>query len=79
MTITYYNKLQLNLNKLKEIGLKCNIDLFPPGKTDMEYLGFWVTLDCVKPIDKNRSDKNMTPQNPPLQKTSFYIFIELLW
>ena len=32
----------------------------------MEYLGFWVTHDGVKPIDKNTSNKNIKP--PTSQK-----------
>ena len=28
----------------------------------MEYLGFWVTCDGVKPIDKNTSNKKTMPQ-----------------
>ena len=27
----------------------------------MEHLGFWVTRDGIKPIYKNKSNKNMTP------------------
>ena len=43
----------------------------------MEYLGFWVTCDGVKPIDKNTSNKNMTP--PTSRKvTSVYGCSELL-
>ena len=30
----------------------CNIEKYLFGKTKMEYLGFWVTRDVVKPIDK---------------------------
>ena len=54
------HKLALTLNKLKEIGLKFNIE--KNGKTKIEYLGFWVTHDSVKSIYKNRSNKNMTQQ-----------------
>ena len=51
-------KLELMLNKLKGKGLKCNIEKFFFGETEMEYLGFWVTRDDVKPI--NRKIEAMT-------------------
>ena len=41
----------------------------------MEYLGFWVTRNGVKPIDKNRVNKNMTP---PTFLEEFCKFIGLL-
>ena len=41
------------LNKMKSKGLKCNIEMYFIGKTEMEYLGFWVTRDGVKPIERN--------------------------
>ena len=40
---------------------KCNIEKSLFGNTEMEYIGFWVTNDGVKPIDKNTSNKNMKP------------------
>ena len=45
-------KLELMLNKLKGKGLKCNIEKYFFGETEMEYLGFWVTRDDVKPINR---------------------------
>ena len=32
--------LKLTLNKLKECGIKCNIEKYFFGQTKMEYLGF---------------------------------------
>ena len=49
-------KLELTLQKLKENGLKCNIKKSLFGKTDMEYLGFWVTWNGIRPINKNVED-----------------------
>ena len=46
-------KQELTLNKMNGKGLKCNIEISFFGQTKMEYLGFWVTFDGVKPI-KNR-------------------------
>ena len=44
----HIKKLELALNKLKESGLKCNIEKYFFGQTKMEYLRFWVTRDGVK-------------------------------
>ena len=49
----HVQKLELILNKLKEKGIKCDIEKYFFGKTEMEYLGFWVTRDGVKPVNKN--------------------------
>ena len=68
-------KLKFTLNKLKKSGLKYNIERYFFGKTEMEYLGFWVTRDGVKNIDKNRSNKNMTP---PTSQKEFYKVIGLV-
>ena len=45
-------KLELMITKLKVKGLKCNIEKSFFGQTEMEYLGFWVTLNGVKSIHK---------------------------
>ena len=60
----HVKKLELTLNKMKETLFKCNIKKSFFGKTEIEYLGFWVTHDGLKPIDKNRSNKNMKTPNP---------------
>ena len=50
---TYYvQKLESTLSKIKEKGLKHNIEKSFFRQTEMEYLGFWVTQDGVKPTDK---------------------------
>ena len=59
--IYHVHKLELILNKLKESGLKCNIEKYFFGQTKIEYLGLWVACDGVKPTDKIRSNKNMIP------------------
>ena len=48
----HVQKLELTLNKLKESGIKCDIENSFFGKTEMEYLGFWVTRDGKKSINK---------------------------
>ena len=50
------------LNKLKEKGIKYNIEKLFFGQTEIEYLGFWVTCDGVKPINmKSEAIINMKP------------------
>ena len=49
------------------MGLKFNIEGYVFGKTDMEYLGFWVTYNGGKPINRKiEAMENMTP--PTSQK-----------
>ena len=64
----HVQKLELIWNKLKEIGLKCNIEKSFFEQTQMEYLGFCVTCDGVEHINKNTINKNMT--SPTSQKES---------
>ena len=49
--IDHLQKAELMLNILKEKELKCNIENYLFGQTEMEYLGFWVTRDGFKPIN----------------------------
>ena len=39
------------LNKLKENGLKCNVENNFFGQTKMEYVGFWVTHNGIEPTN----------------------------
>ena len=43
--------------------LTCNIENSLFGKTEMEYLGFWVARNDVKPI--NRQIEAITNMEPP--------------
>ena len=53
------------LNTMMERGLKCNIEKSFFGKTEMEYLGSWVTHDGVKRINRKiESITNMKPTTP---------------
>ena len=57
---TYHvQKLEWTLKKLKESGLKYNTEKYFFRQTKMEYLGFRVTQNCVKPIDKVQAIENM--------------------
>ena len=44
---------------MKEKGLECNLEKSFFGRTEMEYLVFWVAHDVVKPIDKITSNKTI--------------------
>ena len=49
----HINRIELTHNKLKEKGLRCNIERYFFGKNEMEYLGFWVTRNGAKPTNRN--------------------------
>ena len=74
----HVHKLEITLNKLDKSGLKFNIKKYFFGQTETEYLGFWVTRDSVKPIDKNTSNKKYYATNFSKRSTLFYRFSELL-
>ena len=46
------NKLLRVLQNLKDNGLKCNTERSFFGQTQMEYLGFWVTRNGIRPVNK---------------------------
>ena len=47
---------------MKEKGLKFNIEKSLFGQTEVEYLGLWLTRDCVKPMNRNiEAITNMAP------------------
>ena len=48
------------------------------GKIEMEYLGFWVTCEGVKPIDKIRINKKYDATNFLKGSASVYRFSKLL-
>ena len=60
----HLEKLELTPQNIKDNGLKCNIKNSFFGKTDMEYLGFWVTWKGIQRInDKLEAIVKMTPPN----------------
>ena len=51
--IDHVLRLEITQNKLEEKELKYDIENYLFGQTLMEYLGFWVTRDGTKTINKN--------------------------
>ena len=45
--------------------IKCNTENYLFGKTEMEYLGFWVTNDGVRPLDKKRRNREYDTTDYP--------------
>ena len=62
--------------KLK--GLKCNIEKYFFVKTEMQYLGLWVTRDGIKSIEKNTSNKKYEATDFLKRSTLVYRCSELL-
>ena len=56
-------KLEQVLIKLQEKGLKCNIEKSSFAQSEMEYLGFWVTREGVRPIERNRRHSTYVSSN----------------
>ena len=48
----HLDKLETVLNKLSETGLKINTNKSFFAKTELEYLGFWLTRENIKPLLK---------------------------
>ena len=64
------------MNKLKEKGIKYNIEESLFRQTKMEYLGFWVTRDGVKPF--NRKTEAITNMNTPNTQKEVRNFIGVI-
>ena len=72
----HVQKLELTPNKMKEKGLKCNIEKSFFGKTEMEYLCFWVTPDGVNQI--NRKIEAITNMKPSTSQKEVRNFIGVI-
>ena len=72
----HIQKLELTLNELKEKVLKYNIEKSFFGKTEMEYLGLWVTHDSFKLI--NRKIEAMTNIKPHNYRKEVQTFIGVI-
>ena len=72
----HLEKLELTLQKIKYNGLKCNIKNEFFGKTDMEYLSFWVTWNGIKPI--NKKVESIVNMATPTIRKQVLVFIGLV-
>ena len=58
----HLEKLDKVLQRLGEAGLQVNADKSFFGKTETEYLGFWITREGVRPVSKKvEALKNLKP------------------
>ena len=65
-------KLEITLKNLKDNGLKFNIEKQSFGKTEIEYLGFWVTRNGIQPTNKKLDAIiNMMPPKNQKQVQAF--------
>ena len=48
----HLRKLDKVLHRIAKAGLKVNADKSSFGKTEIEYLGFWITCHGIKPLPK---------------------------
>ncbi|MEX1327357.1 MAG: reverse transcriptase domain-containing protein, partial [Desulfobacterales bacterium] len=48
----HLNKLEKTLQRLQEAGLKVNAPKSFFARGELEYLGYWITRDGIKPISK---------------------------
>ena len=72
----HWYKMELLLQKVKHNRLKCNIEKSFFGQTQMEYMGFWVTRNGSRPVNKKvESVVNMTP---PINIKEARAFISLV-
>ena len=49
---THINQLDIVLHRLQQAGLNVNANKSFFGKSKLEYLGFWVTRNGIKPLPK---------------------------
>ena len=60
----------------KEVGINANIEKSLFGQTEIEYLGFWVTHNGIKPINKDiESITNMNPPNSRKEARKFIVVV----
>ena len=72
----HLDKLEAVIKKLRVNCLKCNIERSYLGKTDMEYLGFWVTRTGIWPI--NKKVEAIVNTKPPKNEKQVCSFIGLV-
>ena len=48
----HLEKVEIVLTRLLEVDLKVNISESDLARTELEYLGYWITRDGIKPLNK---------------------------
>ena len=46
----HLSQLSMILERLREVGLKVNADKSTFCAEEIEYLGYWITRNCTKPL-----------------------------
>jgi transposase InsO family protein len=68
----HLDKLDEVLQRLKDAGLKVNAKKSFFGRTELEYLGYWITRDGIQPLPKKvDAMKNIAPPKTKRQLRSF--------
>ena len=72
----HLNDLEQVLSRLSESGLKVNAPKSFFGRTELEYLGYWITQNGVKPL--NKKVEAITNLAPPTNRKGVRRFIGLV-
>ena len=72
----HLNKLDQVLQNMKQNGIKCNTEKSLFGQTQMEYLGFWVTLIGIRLL--NKKVETIVNMMPPKNITQVREFVDLV-
>ena len=68
--------MELTLQNLKDNRLECNIENTLFVQVDMEYLGFWMTRNINRPINKNVDAKvDMMPSKHKFRLRAFVVLV----
>ena len=73
---THINQLDEVLNRLQKAGLKVNANKSFFGRSELEYLGFWVTRNGIKPLPKKI--EAILKLKPPTTKKQLRSFIGII-
>ena len=72
----HLDKLETVLNKLSETGLKVNTNKSFFARSELEYLGFWLTRESIKPLSKKV--ETMLNIVTPITKKELRLFIGII-
>ena len=73
---THINQLDEVLSRLQKAGLKANANKSFFGRSELEYLGFWVTRNGTKPLPKKI--EAILKLKPPTTKKQLRSFIGII-